>query len=176
MAHLSHDAGHPVSRGYACVKGPAFLEVHRDPGRLARPQRRDGARWHDLDWPTATREIGECLRAIRALNGPHAVAVYIGNPTAFFVGPERVRHRLLGRARRAGALEVEAEHDDALMPGTVSLPHGWGHTANAGWRTAARDGEAGVNVNTLAADGPAALEPISGMARLTGIEVEVAPV
>jgi hypothetical protein len=33
----------------------------------------------------------------------------------------------------------------------------------------------GVNVNLLAADGPDAVEPVSGMARLTGILVEVAP-
>jgi hypothetical protein len=59
--------------------------------------------------------------------------------------------------------------------GTVSLPHGWGHRDNAGWRTAARAGETGVNVNALAADGPAALEPLSGMARFNGIEVEVRP-
>jgi formate dehydrogenase len=75
----------------------------------------------------------------------------------------------------SGALEVPAVYDDDVMMGTVSLPHGWGHRDNAGWRTAARAGETGVNVNALAADGPAALEPLSGMARFNGIEVEVRP-
>ncbi len=42
------------------------------------------------------------------------------------------------------------------MPGVVSLPHGWGHDAAAGWRTAATPGQTGVNVNLLAGDGPAA--------------------
>jgi formate dehydrogenase len=60
-----------------------------------------------------------------------------------------------------------------LMPGTVALPHGWGHQHARGLSTASRT--AGVNVNLLAADGPAAADRISGMAHLTGIPVEVEP-
>ena len=60
-----------------------------------------------------------------------------------------------------------------LMPGTVALPHGWGHQHADGLGTASRT--RGVNVNLLAADGPDQLEPISGMAHLTGIPVEVRP-
>jgi anaerobic selenocysteine-containing dehydrogenase len=60
-----------------------------------------------------------------------------------------------------------------LMPGTVALPHGWGHQHATGLSVARRT--RGVNVNLLAADGPDALEPISGMAHLTGVGVEVRP-
>ena len=60
-----------------------------------------------------------------------------------------------------------------LMPGTVALPHGWGHQHAAGLSVASR--VAGVNANLLAADGPARLERLSGMAHLTGISVEVRP-
>lgn len=60
---------------------------------------------------------------------------------------------------------------DDLLPGVVALPHGWGHQAALGLSVASRT--EGVNVNLLAADGPDALERISGMAHLTGIEVEV---
>lgn len=74
-----------------------------------------------------------------------------------------------------GRISARALHDEHVMPGTVSLPHGWGHEAQAGWRTASKAGETGVNVNALAADGPHALEPLSGMARFNGIEVEVRP-
>jgi formate dehydrogenase len=72
-----------------------------------------------------------------------------------------------------GRVEVEAALDEDLMPGTVSLPHGWGHGDGAGWRRAAAEGEAGVNANVLAADGPSALEPLSGMVKFNGIEVDV---
>ncbi len=60
-----------------------------------------------------------------------------------------------------------------LQPGTVALPHGWGHQGAPGLSVASKT--AGVNANLLAADGPGALEPVSGMARLTGILVDVRP-
>jgi len=60
-----------------------------------------------------------------------------------------------------------------LQPGTVALPHGWGHQHARGLSAASRT--AGVNVNLLAADGPKGADPISGMAHLTGIPVEVSP-
>ncbi|MCB9787603.1 MAG: molybdopterin-dependent oxidoreductase [Deltaproteobacteria bacterium] len=60
-----------------------------------------------------------------------------------------------------------------LMPGTVALPHGWGHQHARGLSTASQT--TGVNVNLLAADGPDALERVSGMAHLTGLPVRLAP-
>ncbi|NNL64706.1 MAG: molybdopterin-dependent oxidoreductase, partial [Myxococcales bacterium] len=60
-----------------------------------------------------------------------------------------------------------------LMPGSVALPHGWGHQHARGLSVASRTH--GVNVNLLAADGPEAVERVSGMARMTAIPVEVAP-
>jgi len=58
-----------------------------------------------------------------------------------------------------------------LMPGVVALPHGWGHQHAKGLSVASRT--RGVNVNLLAADGPEGIERLSGMARLTGIPVDV---
>jgi formate dehydrogenase len=60
-----------------------------------------------------------------------------------------------------------------LMPGTVALPHGWGHQHATGLSIASKT--RGVNVNLLAADGPGALERVSGMAHLTGFNVQVVP-
>jgi anaerobic selenocysteine-containing dehydrogenase len=60
-----------------------------------------------------------------------------------------------------------------LMPGTVALPHGWGHQHATGLSVASKT--TGVNVNLLAADGPEAIERLSGMAHLTGFSVEVTP-
>jgi anaerobic selenocysteine-containing dehydrogenase len=77
-----------------------------------------------------------------------------------------------GRARlRSGAGEITApvEVTDAIMPGVVSIPHGWGHDA-PGVRMEVAAAHAGVNSNVLA---PAEVEPISGNAVLNGIPVEV---
>jgi hypothetical protein len=60
---------------------------------------------------------------------------------------------------------------DEVMPGTVALPFGWGH-AEADGLPHARE-RAGVNVNRLAPDGRDSIDPLSGMAFLSGIPVEV---
>ncbi|MBX2799699.1 MAG: molybdopterin-dependent oxidoreductase [Myxococcales bacterium] len=60
-----------------------------------------------------------------------------------------------------------------LMPGTVALPHGWGHQHARGLSVASKT--TGVNVNLLAASGPEAVDPLSGMSHLTGITVQVGP-
>ena len=60
---------------------------------------------------------------------------------------------------------------DTLLPGTVAVPHGWGHQHARGLSVAAS--LAGANVNLLAADGADAVEPVSGMAHLSGIPVRI---
>ena len=84
LESLRPDRGHPVTRGFACNKGLAGVDIHHDPDRLNYPQRRrpDGG-LERVSWDEATAEIGTRLREIIALHGPGAVASYIGNPTAF---------------------------------------------------------------------------------------------
>jgi len=59
-----------------------------------------------------------------------------------------------------------------MTPGTVALPHGWGH--RGGWSLANAAG--GVNVNLLTSAEPEDLEPLAGMAFLNGIPVSLEPV
>ncbi len=68
-----------------------------------------------------------------------------------------------------GAIELPARITDEVMPGTVAVPHGWGH--RGGWRRAAAAG--GANVNLLASSSPDHLERLAGMAFLNGIPVRV---
>jgi anaerobic selenocysteine-containing dehydrogenase len=75
-------------------------------------------------------------------------------------------------ASKAGAVVAAVEISDAMRPGVVSLPHGFGHAA-PGARLAVARAHAGVNSNELAADD--ALEPLSGNAILNGIQVDVTP-
>ena len=73
---------------------------------------------------------------------------------------------------KSGALEIEVTLTDEMTPGTVALPHGWGHRGG-GWQLANR--HAGVNVNLLASADPADLEPLAGMTFLNGIPVRLEP-
>jgi len=73
---------------------------------------------------------------------------------------------------RVGEVEVPVEVTDAIMPGVVSIPHGWGHDA-PGARLTVAAAKPGVNSNALADDQQ--VEAVSGNAVLNGIPVEVAP-
>jgi anaerobic selenocysteine-containing dehydrogenase len=59
---------------------------------------------------------------------------------------------------------------DAIRPGVVSIPHGWGHDVDGvEMATAAR--HAGANSNRLARSDM--FDPLSGNAVLNGIPVEI---
>ena len=73
---------------------------------------------------------------------------------------------------RVGEVVVPVEVTDELMPGVVSLPHGWGHD-DPGARLGVASIEPGVDANALTG---ADIDPISGNAVLNGIAVEVVPV
>ncbi|HEY1276428.1 MAG TPA: molybdopterin-dependent oxidoreductase [Thermoleophilaceae bacterium] len=73
---------------------------------------------------------------------------------------------------KSGSLTVPVKVTDEMTPGTVALPHGWGH--RGGWQLANRN--AGANVNLLASSDPADLERLAGMAHLNGIPVRLSPV
>ena len=73
---------------------------------------------------------------------------------------------------RTGEVVVPVEVTDAIRPGVVSIPHGWGHDLDGVELSVARR-HAGVNTNVLADD--QLVDPLSGNAVLNGIPVEVAP-
>jgi anaerobic selenocysteine-containing dehydrogenase len=74
---------------------------------------------------------------------------------------------------RIGSISVPVEVTDIVSPGTVSLPHGWGHGV-AGTRMAVAGRYSGVNTNVLT--DASVLDPLSGNAQLNAIPVTVAAV
>jgi anaerobic selenocysteine-containing dehydrogenase len=77
------DREHPVSAGFACVKGTSLGGLHHDPDRIDHPMRRVGDRWERVSWDEALAHIGARVRALRAEHGDRAVGLYTGNPTFF---------------------------------------------------------------------------------------------
>lgn len=71
---------------------------------------------------------------------------------------------------RVGSIEIEVEVSDEVMPGVVSIPHGWGHGRN-GVRLGVARQHAGVSVNDIT--DPALVERISGQAAVNGMGVRV---
>lgn len=71
-----------------------------------------------------------------------------------------------------GSIETEVQITDEVSPGTVAIPHGWGH--RGGWQLANRSG--GANVNELTSNDAADLERLAGMSVLNGVAVRIEPV
>jgi len=63
----------------------------------------------------------------------------------------------------AGEVELPVKENADLMPGVVAATHRWGHASE----------RPGVNVNRLMPSGPGSFDPLSNMAYMTGIPVDV---
>lgn len=71
---------------------------------------------------------------------------------------------------RVGTIELPAEITEDVCPGTVCVPHGWGH-AREGTRMGVAEGRAGVSVNDVVDD--EMVDEVSGTSVLNGLAVEV---
>jgi anaerobic selenocysteine-containing dehydrogenase len=83
ITRIQPDTEHPVTKGYACVKGIRFDEVQHAPDRVMQPLKRHGDELASTTWDAAIDEIGQRLRAVIDEHGPEAVGFYIGNPCGF---------------------------------------------------------------------------------------------
>ncbi|MFN3371500.1 MAG: molybdopterin oxidoreductase family protein [Sphingomonadaceae bacterium] len=167
------------------------LEAGRLPGRLRTPDKRIRC------WPEALQPELDRFAA-RLVEGPPEGLLLIGrrhirsnnswlhNSPRLLKGPDRCTlmiHPADAEARAipdgaavtvrsaAGQVTVRAEVTDAIMPGTVSLPHGWGH-GRAGVRLSVAASRPGVSINDLTRRDR--VDPLSGNAALNGTPVEVA--
>lgn len=72
---------------------------------------------------------------------------------------------------RIGMIEVEVVASVDMMPGVVSLPHGWGH-GRPGVQMTIASGQPGVSANDLTDERQ--VDELSGNAALNGVPVQVA--
>jgi anaerobic selenocysteine-containing dehydrogenase len=73
---------------------------------------------------------------------------------------------------RTGEVVAPVEISDAVRPGVVSLPHGWGH-GRPETKLGVAGARPGVSLNDVTDD--ARVDVLSGTAVLNGVPVEVAP-
>lgn len=78
--------------------------------------------------------------------------------------------RISGKGGRT--IEARVELSDQMMPGVISLPHGWGHDL-PDTRLGVASGRPGVNLNAVLDEGM--WDPLSGNAVLGGVPVTVVP-
>ncbi|MBI3789602.1 MAG: molybdopterin-dependent oxidoreductase [Gemmatimonadetes bacterium] len=90
--------------------------------------------------------------------------------------PDDASHRNLADGQmalvisRVGAVEAPVEITDAMMPGVVSLPHGWGH-GRPGVQMKTAAAHAGVSINDLTDD--ERVDRLCGTAGFSGTRVTV---
>lgn len=110
---------------------------------------------------------------------------WMHNSARLVKGPERctlLMHPEDARARglaggqtvrvqsRVGSIPIQLELTDDIMPGVVSIPHGWGH-ARGGVQLRIATARPGVSVNDLTDD--RVVDALVGTAVLTGVPVRV---
>jgi anaerobic selenocysteine-containing dehydrogenase len=74
---------------------------------------------------------------------------------------------------RVGDVTVKLEITNGVMPGVVSLPHGWGHGRD-GTRLSVANAHAGASINDLTDD--QRIDTLTGNAGFSGVPVQVAAV
>jgi anaerobic selenocysteine-containing dehydrogenase len=102
--------------------------------------------------------------------GPNRCTLLVSEVDAERLGLE---NRAKARVKsRSGEVVVEVEVTAEMMPGVVSLPHGFGHMREGSRLKVARELQPGVNSNQLTDELP--LDVPSGTHIANGIPVEVA--
>jgi len=75
-------------------------------------------------------------------------------------------------ATQHAKVRIPVKFISELKPGTVAIPHGWGHQASG---LGIANQTKGVNVNILAGSGTGEIDPLSGMSKLTALKVSISP-
>ena len=84
---IEPDRDHVVTKGYSCIKGLRYHEVHHSPDRLRVPLKRVGDRFEEISWEQALEEIGAKVRQLVSEHGGDSVSAYLGNPISFSLLP-----------------------------------------------------------------------------------------
>ena len=71
---------------------------------------------------------------------------------------------------RVGSLMIKVELSDAIMPGVVSIPHGWGHHRKNTQLEVAEQ-HAGISINDLTDE--RRIDTLTGNAAFSGVPVKV---
>lgn len=172
------DNPHGVDLGPLQPRLPGVLRTASKKVELApRPLLDDVARMRARLADAAPEVVLIGRRQLRSNNSwMHNIPTLVSgsNTCTLHINPADVARLGLGDAAivksAAGTLTVPLEPTEAIMPGVVSLPHGWGHTDSA--QTVAR-AHAGVNANVLTDD--SVVDVPSGNAVFNGVPVTLTP-
>lgn len=114
VLHVRGDRDDTFSKGHLCPKAMAIEDIRNDPDRVRTPLLRGPNGFAPVPWPEAIAEAARRIHELQRQYGPHAVAVYAGNPTVHSFGA------LLGMTALTGALRG---HSNFSATSVDQLPH-----------------------------------------------------
>lgn len=88
VVSIKGDDDDPFSRGHICPKATALQDLYEDKDRLVKPLRKqkNGRDFEEVSWDVAFDDVGARINAFRKKHGPHALAIYQGNPNVHSLG------------------------------------------------------------------------------------------
>ncbi len=78
VVRLTGNPAHPVNRGAACRKTPAFLRRFYSPERVLTPLRKRRGSWVRVSWSEALDEMADRIQNCLATDGPESILYYMG--------------------------------------------------------------------------------------------------
>lgn len=84
-----------------------------------------------------------------------------------------VNGQLIKVNSRVGEIKIPVEITETIMPGVISIPHGWGH-GQEGTKMSIANAHSGVSINELTDE--KFVDELTGNAALNGVPVEVASI
>jgi anaerobic selenocysteine-containing dehydrogenase len=87
---------HPISRGFICLRGKKFGEVHASPHRLNRPLLKKGSSWSTISYKDALEILSFNLQKCKEKYGPESVVFYKGEALKHQEIASYIRHLSYG--------------------------------------------------------------------------------
>ncbi|MEJ2718569.1 MAG: molybdopterin-dependent oxidoreductase [Deltaproteobacteria bacterium] len=89
---ITGNRAHPVSRGFVCVKGKNFGEVHHSPHRLTSPLLRKKSGWEEISFEAALDVLASNFQRCKREFGPESVDFFKGEGLKHFEVAQYMRH------------------------------------------------------------------------------------
>lgn len=91
-ATISGNRSHPVSKGFVCVKGKHFGEVHHSPHRLTKPLLKKNSGWEELSFDDALDVLASNFLRCKRDFGAESVVLLKGEGLKHFEIAQYMRH------------------------------------------------------------------------------------
>jgi anaerobic selenocysteine-containing dehydrogenase len=119
------DKAHPLTMGYACVKGLQVVEAHNRPDRILRPLKRkpDGS-FEPIGLERALDEIAGKLSQLRVDHGPESIAAYRGTQNSLYTAAQALPQAFI-RAVGSHGYYTSLTVDQSAKPLTAERLGAW---------------------------------------------------